>query len=160
MKSISLPHNNSISKFFAFVCSFFFELSFRLVEAVRNLSNFHLISMKTASINSLTERKQRVPAIISTHLERMSLWVFMKCWVRMFLNVLSDACVPLLLGVLWPAPTRCQDKRLTSSLVTPRRGTTTPTSQLKSKFETEPSGVSSLPFADTSCWFPQVYACQ
>ena len=65
------------------------------------------------------------------------------------LNVLNDACLTLLLGVLWPYPTRCQEKRLTSSLVIPRRGITTPTSQLKSKFKIGSSGVSSLPFADS-----------
>lgn len=66
------------------------------------------------------------------------------------LDALNDACLPC---CRYPVAcsTRCQKKKLTSSLATPRRSTTTPTSQLKSKLKTESSEVSSLPFADTAC---------
>lgn len=54
------------------------------------------------------------------------------------LDALNDTCVPLLLGILSPDPTRCQVKRPTLSIGTPREGTATPTSQLKSKFRLAP----------------------
>lgn len=55
------------------------------------------------------------------------------------LDAWNDTCVPLLLGVLWPDPTRCQEKRFTS-MVPPGKGTATLMSRLKSKFKTRPSG--------------------
>lgn len=51
------------------------------------------------------------------------------------LDVLNDTCVPLLLGVLSPDPTRCQVKRPTLSMGTTREDTAMHTSQLKSKFQ-------------------------
>ena len=55
------------------------------------------------------------------------------------LDAWNDTCMPLLLGVPWPDPTRCQEKRFTS-MVPPGKGTATLMSRLKSKFKTRPSG--------------------
>lgn len=142
----SPPNYNSVWKYFPFVCGSFFEPE-----------RFPLDISERRRCKASHKEKPEGSAVIPGHLARMSLWVFMRC--KNMLDAWNDTCVPLLLGDLRPDPTRCQEKRLTTSMVPPRRGTAIPTSQLKSKFKTRCSRVSSLSFAYTACWLPPAHAC-
>lgn len=144
------PNNNSIWKSCVSIRSFFFKFFISGKGKKPKLFLKLVLARNEAGANPFVEKPE-----CGCPLVRMLLVGLYDMAGKNVLDALNNAHVPLLIGVLCPDLSWCQEKRLTSSMVTPRRGTATPTSQLKSKFNPDPEGFSVCCLLTQPADFPQ-----